>query len=318
MPRLTAIQIRNFRGIQSGDLDGLADATVLVGRNNSGKSTVAEALATMGAACFLGGSSVNPWTQAQGRLAGWYQERNLPHLTDEFWFNKDTSKPIIIAVTIDGVGLSFSVKSVASGGALSPPQGQDAAKAFLAALGSFVPRDAACVEIEKTTWTAVLAPRKDKSLIRSVNEIFGMQIDQIQLPPDGRLLLLLPDKTIALDAHGSGTRAAVRCLIRLTLAGRTVFVMEHPEDHQHPGSLLRLAAAMCKQAKGSDTQLVVTTHSAECVRAFLKGSADAGSSFALLHLALADGKLAVRNLDAETVRGLDRTGVDVREFDLYA
>ena len=79
-----------------------------------------------------------------------------------------------------------------------------------------------------------------------------------------------------------------------------------------------MAAAICGQAKESDTQLLITTHSIECLRAFLDGSAAAGSSFAVQHLALTGGKLVARRLDAGTVGGLLRTGVDVREFDLYA
>lgn len=200
---------------------------------------------------------------------------------------------------------------------MTMPPSDAARTAFLARAVAFLPGDACNLEIERDSWPAVLAPRKDKLLIASINEIFGLQVEQFQLPPDGRLLLLLPDRAIPLDAQGAGTRAAVRCLIRLALAEHALFVVEHPENHQHPGSLRRLAAAICRQAKDSDTQVIVTTHSMECVRAFLDGSGAAGSSFAVQHLALADGKLTVRTLDAETVRGLDRTGVDVREFDLY-
>ncbi|MCP4066373.1 MAG: AAA family ATPase, partial [Gammaproteobacteria bacterium] len=38
------IRIENYRGIAQGSLKGLAPLTVLVGRNNSGKSTILEAL----------------------------------------------------------------------------------------------------------------------------------------------------------------------------------------------------------------------------------------------------------------------------------
>jgi predicted ATP-dependent endonuclease of OLD family len=38
------IEINNFRGISQGELDGLAPLTILVGANNTGKSTILEAL----------------------------------------------------------------------------------------------------------------------------------------------------------------------------------------------------------------------------------------------------------------------------------
>jgi predicted ATP-dependent endonuclease of OLD family len=40
----TRIKIENFRGIATGNVDDLMPLSVLVGRNNSGKSTVLEAL----------------------------------------------------------------------------------------------------------------------------------------------------------------------------------------------------------------------------------------------------------------------------------
>ena len=41
--RITSVGIRNFRGIKSLDLD-LGEITVLIGENNSGKTSVLEAL----------------------------------------------------------------------------------------------------------------------------------------------------------------------------------------------------------------------------------------------------------------------------------
>ena len=43
-----SIEIENFRGIAKGKLEGLAPLSVLVGVNNSGKSTVLEALHLVG------------------------------------------------------------------------------------------------------------------------------------------------------------------------------------------------------------------------------------------------------------------------------
>ncbi|MBN1772760.1 MAG: AAA family ATPase [Deltaproteobacteria bacterium] len=317
MPRLTKLDIANFRGIRKGIVSGFADVTLLVGRNNSGKSTVAEAMVTVAAA--VKAQQPEPWaapTTAES-LGRWSTDRNEAGRIEERWFDKDRSKRLGLVAWIDGAAFSVALGAGSPGtvgiGTPIPP-----GAAFLSRWADFLPADAGNVEIEKHLWTMVLGPRKDKTLIAAVNEIFGMQVEQIQLPPDGRLLLVLAERTIALDAHGAGTRAAVRCLIKLALAERTLFVMEHPETHQHPGSLMRLGAAMCSQAKRLDTQLVITTHSIECIRAFLEGSSNAGSSFAVLHLGLANGKLDVRSIDAETLRGLDRTGMDVRDLDLYA
>ena len=44
---LSSLEIKNFKGIREGKISGLAQVNVLVGRNNSGKSTVLDALLLM-------------------------------------------------------------------------------------------------------------------------------------------------------------------------------------------------------------------------------------------------------------------------------
>lgn len=95
-------------------------------------------------------------------------------------------------------------------------------------------------------------------------------------------------------------------------------MLEEPECHQHPGSLERFAAALCRLAKAQEVQLTISTHSAECVRSFLKGAKAADSEAAVFHLTLNDGKQDARRLDPEAVETLTNTGVDVRFLDLYA
>ncbi len=41
---LRRLEIKNFKGIKEGTLEGLAQVNLLVGRNNSGKSTILDAL----------------------------------------------------------------------------------------------------------------------------------------------------------------------------------------------------------------------------------------------------------------------------------
>ena len=44
---LSSLEINNFKGIKSGTISDLAQVNVLVGRNNSGKSTILDALLLM-------------------------------------------------------------------------------------------------------------------------------------------------------------------------------------------------------------------------------------------------------------------------------
>ena len=129
---------------------------------------------------------------------------------------------------------------------------------------------------------------------------------------------MFPEYSVPVDVQGDGTRAALRCLMMLAALRNTLFVMEEPESHQHPGSLERFALAVCKQAKRQEVQLLISTHSAECVRSFLAAAEAADSQSAVYHLQREDGALDANRLDHETVQTLQETGVDVRCLDLYS
>ena len=130
--------------------------------------------------------------------------------------------------------------------------------------------------------------------------------------------MLFTDFSVPLEVQGDGARAALRCLMMLSALQGTLFMLEEPESHQHPGSLERFAAAICRQAREQDVQLLICTQSLECVRAFLKAAHGATSEAAVFHLKLDDGLLDATRLTPDAVETLQATGVDVRLLELYA
>ena len=104
----------------------------------------------------------------------------------------------------------------------------------------------------------------------------------------------------------------------LTMMKGTLLMLEEPECHQHPGSLERFSTALCRLAKAQEVQLIISTHSSDCVRSFLQAAKTAQSDAAVFHLTLENGKQDARRLDPEAVETLTSTGVDVRFLDLYA
>lgn len=104
----------------------------------------------------------------------------------------------------------------------------------------------------------------------------------------------------------------------LTTLGNGLLMLEEPECHQHPGSLERFARAVCLLAQQQGTQLLLTTHSQECVHAFRHGSRDAGSSFALMHLRRPeDGVVTATRINGDDLDALLDAGTDPRGLDLY-
>jgi predicted ATP-dependent endonuclease of OLD family len=328
--RLESVNISRFRGIRSGRIAGFADVNVLVGRNNSGKSTVAEAIT------WLAIEAGRADTDLLGRrLRGlWVHARRDPAEGPhpQLWYCQDTSEPIAMEAVVDAWDLTMAIRRLGPdkfdiaptfiysrerGARLKQQSDEGEVQRFPRFLTILRPQDAFLPQIEQRLWGELLATRRDKVLASAIQDIYGIGLEQLQLPPDGRLLLLFPTYSVPLDAQGDGTRAALRCLMVLSALQGTLLILEEPESHQHPGALERFAAALCKLAKAQEVQLLLTTHSLECVRAFHAASGGAGSEFALFNLKLEDGLLDARRFDAEAVESLLAAGTDVRWLDLY-
>lgn len=311
MVRLESVQISRFRGIREGTVDGFADVNLLIGRNNSGKSTVAEAITwaaqDIGAVDPLGRESMAAWHKAR-RFKG-----DL-----ELWYRQDQTEDVSVTLSVGGVTIVRRDGNDPEKSTEPRIRGQHPVCEYIRRLTVFRPMDGQDPAIEQALWPKLLSDRSDKALTRMLNEIFNLDSEGFQLLPDQRLLVMFPEYSVPVDAQGDGTRSAIRCLMMLAALKSTLFIIEEPESHQHPGSLERFARAVCQQAKNQDVQLLISTHSSECVRSFLDAAEEASSESAVFHFKLDDGLLEAHRLDAEAVETLQETGVDVRYLDLYA
>lgn len=302
MKRIDRVALSGFRGIRQGHVGGLVDVNVIVGRNNSGKSSVVEAMLRTAEAISDGA----PDAVGRPRARKADEERGG---SGALFYRDAAAAEVSVESAGESIGVRFERNTVAPSTRSSGPASRTTC---------FYPSDARNLDIERRLWSDTLAGRRDKLLARSLSEIFGMEVEGVQLPPDGRAILLFPDHGLPLDAQGDGARAAFRALTVLGAMRDAPLVLEEPECHQHPGSLRRFALALVKLAKTNGVQLFVTTHSGECITAFLEASATARSESAVFHFALNDGTLEARKLDAKTVETLSATGTDVRYLSLYA
>ncbi len=329
MLRLHSLSISRFRGIREGTIQNFADVNVLIGRNNSGKTTVVEAIMRVAFGRYmpedmLGRPVFHIWEMPRNATGD-----NL----SELWYNQDQSQPICLTaeveesshrtqpvlttlITMEGDKRNLNCKHDRK----EVPEGvtESHAAIFYRGIGLFRPLDARDKEIESKLWPQLIGSRRDKVLTQAVNAIFKLGAEGLQLLPGGRLVVLYPDKSLPLDVQGDGTRSTLRSLMIFAAIRRSAFLIEEPECHQHPGSLERYAATLCKLAREQEVQLIATTHSAECVRAFLKAAKEAKSESAVFHLKLEDGLLDARRLDAQAAATLEESGVDLRFLDLYA
>jgi energy-coupling factor transporter ATP-binding protein EcfA2 len=334
MIRLQSVHISRFRGIREGGVPGLADVNLLIGRNNSGKTTVVEAIMRLfaghgGLADLLDRKVDDIWREIRGepkergepeglRAEAWHRQdqSQIIVLEGRLGDNKDPSRDTSALLTLEVQaqrGASVSTSSPDFKGGLT----QDQVLPFASGVTLFRPLDALDRNIERKLWPRLLANRRDKWLTRALNEVFGLRAEGLQLLPDNRLMVLFEEHSLPLDVQGDGTRTATRALMVLTMLQGTLFLMEEPECHQHPGSLERFAHAICRLAREQEVQLLVSTHSAECVRSFLRAAEEVRSEGAVFHLTLENGRQQARRLDVEAVETLQSTGVDVRFLDLY-
>jgi hypothetical protein len=321
-----SILINRFRGIREGAIRHLADVNLLVGRNNSGKSTVVEAVHRVASAAT--GNPGDPLGRGNQLWSEARAENGL--LAPEIWFKLDQSQPIQITaevgteqsaenerivLTIAVQGNNHTYQAPLNLHGKSRLSDQEVVY-FLRGGSVFRPQDARNFGVERALWQRIIGPRHDRALTAALNGIFNQNAESYSLLPDGKLWLLFPSYSVPLDSQGDGNRAALRCLI-LTVLRQTFFTAEEIECHQHPGSLTSFAMALCKLAKEQQIQLFLPTQSAECVRAFLLAARDAGSEAAVLHLKLDQGALQAKRLAEDAAQTLLDTGVDVRFLDLY-
>ncbi len=313
--------VTNFRGIERGVISGLADVNVIVGRNNSGKSTMMEMLVR--ASAGISGKQAEVSGRARSEFWGGSRQEGHGGVHAHLWFRNGTYRHLSAVLKLNGIDLDFSVNF--SPGEFVPrltsPAVEMVSKHCIDFLGNgtaFLPQLSSQLQIHSDVWKKSLALRADKEIVAILSELLQTKVEQLHFLPDGTYMVLYPLFGIPLTSEGDGVRCAVPCLTYLSLLERTFFIIEEPESHQHPGSIRSLGTAVCRMAANRAVQLFVTTHSTEAVRAFLQGAKESGSEAAVYHFHLADGQFDARRIEQATFGSLDAAGTDVRFLDLYA
>lgn len=314
--RLTRIVIERLRGLRHADIGPLGDVNLFVGKNNSGKTTVLESVLRL--ADRVRGQP--EWFDHQTLLQHWTLFRGEGAWTEQVLF-----RPVSGAVelTVEAVmdGTSFT-----AGTSWSPSAGlteflpTDPLPALLSRVGAFHPADGRDQRLEARLWPEALRSRWDKVLLRELKTVFAVDAEQIHLL-NGRLMLLFPEFGLPADSLGDGARSAMRCLLLLAATRGAPFLVEEPECHQHPGSLKRFARALVSLARANGVQLFITTHSDECLRAFVdacEADPSTPSEAVMFHLARAeDGIVKTTRIQPSVLRRLEDRDIDVRSLDLY-
>ena len=351
---LSSLHIENFKGIKEGTISDLAQVNVLVGRNNSGKSTVLDALLLMRCAFavtdYLGNDGVRQIASRKIHREsrdGSPEFRQLHHMLkthEPIRFCGDFGGPAHLTEQWDAPGMRVNIRvdgpdgtyqnnnvSVGPGISVETYRGdgrwQNVAKhlgethADLMARSHLVDPATLRSPFPETVWERIVVDRRDRRLRDMVNEIYGLDVEGFSLMPFGghvRLVALLPEHSVAVDWLGDGLRYGLNILALGMLLEGTILMVEEPETHQHPESLKLLTRTLFELAKRQNLQLVVTTHSWEFMTCALEAAEEKDVGLAFHHTRLNDkGIFDVRSIPQPDAKLLMDIGHDIRGQDKY-
>jgi len=370
---LRTFGIRRFRGINEGRLEDLGSINLLVGKNNSGKSSILEAL--------LLASTIAKRHDLLGRdvynhILHRRVTRGAAH-TASLWYNYATEEPIEFQISLEsGAQVVMNLKPYLRWIITYPPvrgfafedtyikrhldqanyevelprygfiakdnfdellealkstprllidvEALGPIKMLLDHLANVVLIDAGLVKeftrIEQAIWPILIRGRLDKQVAKLISDAYEVDVEGFTYSQEGgeySLMALFKDKSVRVDEMGDGFRFGF-AIVALALLGKfSTIMLEEPENHQHPRALLRLAQLLTSLTKRNQTQLFITTHSAEVVKAFTSSVEGSSHILNVYHLNLSDGLLKARRLESLDISVLQDLGFDIRLLDLY-
>ncbi len=356
MAMLSSLEINNFKGIKTGAISDLAQVNVLVGRNNSGKSTVLDALLLMRCAFavtdYMGRSGLDQLIKRRierpGKAAA-NQYRELHYMLNvndrislqagfdnntrvvQEW-NRDLSQ-LVLHLLKDGsetdtrqrrigVGHGNSVENFANREEwerIAQNIGHD--DATLLATGHLLDPSTLRTPFLEGLWERIVIDRRDARLRDMISNIFKLDVEGFSLMPfsgHNRLVALLPERSVAVDWLGDGARYALNVLALGILLEGTVLMVEEPETHQHPESLRLLTQTLFELASKQHLQLFLTTHSLELITYALEAAEQKGMGLTIHHVRLSeDGTFDARAIPRPDAKVLMDIGHDIRMQDKY-
>ena len=340
---LRTLSFEGLRGVARARLDPLGDLNILVGPNNTGKSTILEAAYLLAGACLPGAlSSVLRWRGRAGPSADDVRYlfrqgvRQAGQLADVAGVHGGNAAFTLALVEVPPGSHGVRVAAAAAGEPddrtmewtvfflhTDLPRGGYSQGAIFDRIGLPVP----ALLLGPGAWgvgdlEALLSEAKQEGrgawplgIVRAYDPT-AVDLEILKTRSgDYAVFVQLEDRAVPLDSFGGGMTAAVRMALALRAIPSGLLLVEEPETHQHPAGLIAVARVLVEAAH-TGLQVFATTHSLELLDRTLEDAKELGMGpdrVRVIRTALVDGELQVRNWPAdEAERLLDEIGLDLR------
>ena len=327
------LEINGFRGITHGVLEGLPPLTVLVGPNNSGKSTVLESLLLVSPGAS--GETVKEIVERRGEIGSLSIETMIQrgHASLRL-VTGSLDRRVQLTIDPDG-GLLAELDSIVNRGSVkfsyrigdgggkgwSGPGSEKPTAQFLEAVRGMADPS----QLEALFSWVELAGRREWliSLLRPL--LPGLKDIRILVPRTRPTVFIEDDSgRWPLVMSGDGFKRLFALATRMASSDAQFTLIEEPETFLHVGALTQVArllwevtspqAAAPDGKQPSERHVLVTTHSLEYLDAqFLNASDEELSRAALVRLSLRQGRLKAVRIDGAKVKELrEEIGEDLR------
>jgi energy-coupling factor transporter ATP-binding protein EcfA2 len=327
---IEAIEIRGFRGIVQGTLEGLFPLTLLMGKNNSGKSTCLEAFWLTLGQDFS--QAVRRSIDDRGKAGPELISHIAPRASGEV-LTRGTGLFAPTEVTgaapvQDGLRISFEagLAGLALVRRLERPLGtpwvvgsapaEDAVtynagggSRFKQCGASFVParfvETSLATKDESESLSSVQGAGENahKRMLERMQALDPgiREIRPRRLGFDWVVHMVYDDSALPFAVAGDGVKRFFHLACILGVLGRGVVLLEEPECYQHPGAL-RALARLFWSAIEAGTQIICSTHSIELFDAIaVAARAQPGRAerFGVFRMALREGSLVAARITGE-------------------
>jgi predicted ATPase len=344
---LQKLDIRSFRGMVNVLLDKLSPISIVVGANNSGKSTVLEAAALI----------TRPFDPPQWVQVAKQRDFDL-FIVDGLWSlfpsgvpldvddGPKQTKKLDIRGLLDSRSRELSATGLASAG-WDLDEKEDLVLRIEAAVreennGPFrhtmefrkddLARYSNEIQFYKSFTVTPATHRSTRNLVehlsRAVDEgrksiaidllrLFDSQVDDLDISASrGRDGVRVTHKlrgVVDLASFGDGMRRSAALALALVRSHNGLLLIDEIEAGIHPSILPRVLAQLIEAAEMANVQILATTHSLEAIDALITALADHPSAKASgYYLHRKEGKHAVRHYAHDDLIALRQAGLDLR------